>query len=160
MRLVAILFLKEFNEMNEDKKLRLREFLIKEKLFLKSLFLGNPLSNRTSLSFATKFQLNLLIRVLFYIVRGEIPLKKKHYENLTKSRKRRLLHSKLSSIKKLNEVIFLCFFNSLFIKNINQKQLFSIFLQINRSSREEKIKFLNNFLSLFSSLLYLIFNEK
>ena len=160
MQLVAILFLKEFNEMNEDKKLRLREFLIKEKLFLKSLFLGNPLSNRTSLSFATKFQLNLLIRVLFYIVRGEIPLKKKHYENLTKSRKRRLLHSKLSSIKKLNEVIFLCFFNSLFIKNINQKQLFSIFLQINRSSREEKIKFLNNFLSLFSSLLYLIFNEK
>lgn len=160
MQLVAILFLKEFNEMNEDKKLRLREFLIKEKLFLKSLFLGNPLSNRTSLSFATKFQLNLLIRVLFYIVRGEIPLKKKHYENLTKSRKRRLLHSKLSSIKKLNEVIFLCFFNSLFIKNIHQKQLFSIFLQINRSSREEKIKFLNNFLSLFSSLLYLIFNEK
>ena len=90
--------------MNEDKKLRLRECMIKEKLFLKSLYLGNPLSNRTCLSFATELQLNVLIRVLYNIVRGQIPIKKVHFEKLTKSRKRRVLQDRLQDVKKLNEV--------------------------------------------------------
>lgn len=85
--------------MNDDKKLKLREWMIKEKLFLKNLFLGNPLSNQKTLSFATNFQLNVLINVLFKIVRGQIPLKKISYEKLTKSKKRRVLHTRLNNYK-------------------------------------------------------------
>jgi hypothetical protein len=120
--------------MNDDKKLRLREGMIKEKLFLKNLYLGNPLSNKSTLSFATEFQLNVLIRVLFFIVSGQIPLKKIHYERLIKSKKRRVLHERLSNFDKLKNLI--------------------------KSDREVKIKFLNIFLSLFSSLLFLVFNER
>lgn len=120
--------------MNDDKKLRLREFMIKEKTFLKTLYLGNPLSNRSTLTFATQFQLNVLIRVLYNIVTGQISLKRKHFEHLTKSKKRRVLENGLCNVKKLKEMI--C------------------------SEREEKIKFLNNFLSLFPSLLFLLFNEE
>lgn len=120
--------------MNDDKKLRLREGMIKEKLFLKNLYLGNPLSNKTTLSFSTEFQLNVLIRILYNIVVGNIPLKKIHYERLIKSKKRRVLHERLSKFVRLKELI--------------------------KSDREVKIKFLNNFLSLFSSLLFLVFNEK
>lgn len=90
--------------MDEDKKLRLREIFIKEKLFLKKLYLGNPLSNRTALSFATNLQLNVLIRILYHIVRGNIPMKKSHFETLIKSKKRRVLHDRLTNFKKLKEV--------------------------------------------------------
>lgn len=120
--------------MNDDKKLRIREFMLQEKSFLKSLYIGNPLSNRTSLSFATNLQLNLLIRVLSYVVRGYIPMKKVHFEALTKSKKRGLLQSRLSNIKSQNELI--------------------------DAGREEKLKFLYNFLSSYCYMLYFIFNEK
>lgn len=120
--------------MNQDRKLRLREFMIKEKSFLKNLYSGNPLYNRNILAFATQFQLNVLIRVLYNIVTAQIPLKKVHYQNLIKSKKRRVLENRLCNLKKLKEVI--------------------------SSERQEKIKFLNNFLSIYPSLLYLIFNEK
>lgn len=90
--------------MNDDKKLKLREWMIKEKLFLKNLFLGNPLSNQRTLSFATPFQLNVLINVLYNIVQGRIPMKKINYEKLTKSKKRRLLHDRLNNYKKFLEV--------------------------------------------------------
>ena len=108
--------------MDEDKKLRLREIFIKEKLFLKKLYLGNPLSNRTALSFATILQLNVLIRILYHIVRGNIPMKKCHFETLIKSKKRRVLHDRLTNFKKLIEVSifhlrdhFLSRFENLFI---------------------------------------------
>lgn len=120
--------------MNDDKKLRLREFMIKEKEFLKSLYVGNPLSNRSSLSFATNFQLNVLIRVLYYIVKGQIPMKRDHFEALTKSKKRGVLHSRLSKVEDLKKLI--------------------------QATREEKLKFLNNFLSSYAYLLFLIFNQK
>lgn len=90
--------------MNDDKKLRLRECMIKEKLFLKNLYLGNPLSNRRTLSFATPFQLNVLINIFYYIVIGEIPLKKNHFEKLVKSKKRRVMHNRLNSYKKFLKV--------------------------------------------------------
>ena len=90
--------------MNDDKKLRLRECMIKEKLFLKNLYLGNPLSNRRTLSFSTPLQLNILINIFYYIVIGEIPLKKNHFEKLGKSKKRRIMHNRLNTHKKFLKV--------------------------------------------------------
>lgn len=119
--------------MNDDKKLQLRECMIKEKQFLKSLFVGNPLSNRSTLSFATNFQLNVLIRVMYYVVRGQIPMKRVHFESLTKTKKRGVLNSRLSTSKSLKQLI--------------------------ESPREDKLKFLNNFLSCYCYLLFLIFNQ-
>ena len=120
--------------MNDDKKLRLREFMLKEKTFLKNLFLGNPLFNRNLLAFATQFQLNVLIRVLYFIVAGKIPMKKIHFQNLIKSKKRSILENRLNNSKNLMHLI--------------------------KSERQDKLKFLNNFLSIYPSLLFLIFNEQ
>lgn len=89
--------------MRDETKIQLKQFMLRDKSFLKSLYLSNPLSNKTTLSFSPRSQLITLIKVLFYITRGEIPLKKVHYEKLVKSKKRDILH-KISSVTEAKKV--------------------------------------------------------
>jgi hypothetical protein len=78
--------------MRDETKIQLNQCMIRDKSFLKSLYLSNPVSNRTTLAFAQKRELLTLIKVLFFMSRGEIPIKKVHYQNLIKSKKRDALH--------------------------------------------------------------------
>lgn len=84
--------------MRDETKIQLRSCMIRDKSFLKSLYLSNPLSNRTTLAFAQRKELLTLIKVLFFMARGEIPLKKIHYSNLIKSKKRNILQG-IASVK-------------------------------------------------------------
>ena len=77
--------------------------MIIDKAFKKSLYLSNPVSNRTTLAFAQRRELSTLIRVLFFLSRGEIPLKKAHYQDLIRSKKRDALH-KISSVSEAKKV--------------------------------------------------------
>lgn len=87
-----------------DRKMSWRECLLRDKSFLKSLYCSNALSNKTTLGFATRDELSTLLKVLYCLVKGEIPIKKIHYESLIRSKKAKLLHSRLSSMTKLKQV--------------------------------------------------------
>ena len=89
--------------MRDETKIQLNQCMIRDKTFLKSLYLSNPVSNRTTLAFAQKKELLTLIKVLFFLARGEIPIKKVHYQDLIKSKKRDFLH-KISSISEAKKV--------------------------------------------------------
>lgn len=73
--------------MKDETKIQLRKCMLRDKAFLKSLYLSNALSNKTTLSFAQRQELLTLIKVLFFLSRGEIPLKRGHYKNLVRSKK-------------------------------------------------------------------------
>lgn len=92
--------------LNEDTKLKLRQLMINSKNFLKNLYLSNSLSSKEIVSFAKDFEINILIKILFFIVQGEIPVKKNHYEFLVRTKKKTFLEKKLSSKAKLNSVKF------------------------------------------------------
>lgn len=89
--------------MKDETKIQLRKCMLRDKAFLKSLYLSNSLSNKTTLSFAPKKELLTLIKVLFFLARGEIPLKRGHYKNLIKSKKTNVL-TKISSVKEAKRV--------------------------------------------------------
>lgn len=90
--------------LSDDIKLKWRECLIRDKNFLKTLYCSNSLSNKNSLGLATEDEISTLLKVLFSIVKGDIPIKRIHYDTLIKSKKARLLHSKLSTFTKLKKV--------------------------------------------------------
>lgn len=90
--------------MRDETKIQLRQYMLRDKSFLKSLYLSNALSNKTTLAFSERAQLLTLIKVLFFLSRGEIPLKKVHYQKLVKSKKRNLLQN-ISSVKQAKKVL-------------------------------------------------------
>lgn len=92
--------------MKDETKIQLRQLMLRDKSFLKSLYLSNSLSNKTTLAFSSRSQILTLIKVLFWLARGEIPIKKIHYENFVKSKKRNLLH-RISSVKQATKVSIL-----------------------------------------------------
>lgn len=89
--------------MKDETKIQLRKCMLRDKAFLKSLYLSNSLSNKTTLSFAQRTEILTLIKVLFFLARGEIPLKRAHYKNLIKSKKTNVLTS-MSSVKEAKRV--------------------------------------------------------
>lgn len=83
--------------MDQDSKIKLRSLLIQNKSFLKTLHFSNALANRTILSFANEIEVNLLLKILYFIVIGQIPIKKNHFQFLIKSKKKNLLQKTLGS---------------------------------------------------------------
>ncbi len=89
--------------MNQDE---LRSLMIENKNFLKFLFESNSnQSKKEALTKCESTQLDLIINILFYIVQGEIPVKRTHYESLKRNKKLGLLHRNLNSQQKLKQVL-------------------------------------------------------
>lgn len=84
-------------------KNELRQILLKNRDFFHSLFQSNSNAEKRSLLLKSSVeQVDTLIKILFYIVQGEIPLKKSNFEALQKFNKLSVLHEKFNTLKKLN----------------------------------------------------------
>jgi len=71
--------------MNEMDKKLMRSFLIRDKGFLKELYIGVESSkNKRILYFAEDGQLNTLIKYLHFLANGEIEIKKVYLKSLKK----------------------------------------------------------------------------
>lgn len=110
-----------------------KSLMLRDKQFLKELYSGpNPLKNKRVLKSASDTELVTLVKVLHYIVIGQIKILKEHFENLKAKKKLKLLRNKF---EKKNDL--------------------KIFLS---SSRENKINILIQLSSLYPDLLYCLFN--
>ena len=111
-----------------------KNYLVRDKGFLKSLYEGdNRLKNNRILNFASDTKLNTLIRLLHFIANGEIKIKKCNFDVIQS-------HKKINFIK----------------RNVEKKAALQRLL---KSEREQKIKFLKQLSSIYSALLYCLFNE-
>ena len=68
----------------------------KHHLFLYKLYQGNSKKNRTLLHKATKSEIYVLLRVLYCISAGHIPISKQNFREITR-RKKRVLLARLKS---------------------------------------------------------------
>ncbi len=75
---------------------RLRRLMQKHHSFLYKLFIGNGRKNRHSLGSATKQQVHLLLRVLYCLSAGHIPISREDFGEIVR-RKKRLLLARLKS---------------------------------------------------------------
>jgi hypothetical protein len=117
--------------MNKDV---MKNYLIRDKAFLRELYEGESVvRNNRILNFASDTKLNTLLRLLHFISNGEIQIKRINFE---------IIHSnkKLSLIKRTVE------------KKAALKRLLN-------NDREVKLKFLKKLSSIYSALLYCLFNE-
>jgi hypothetical protein len=112
-------------------KVYLLSLFLTEKGFLKKLYKSEE-SPKRLLLIANDKSLNVIIKILHLIAIGEISLRS----------------SDASSLKK-----------SLRMKKLTQFESKTYFLKILNGSREDKIKSLNQFASVFPVLLYSFFNE-
>ena len=117
--------------MNKD---QMKALLLRDKEFLKSLYDSKSSPNaKNILKFASDSKLNTLIRLLHFIANGEIKIKRVNFEVIQANKK-------LSHIKKF----------------VEKKAAVNRLL---KSEREPKLKFLKQLSSIFSALLYCLFNE-
>ena len=111
-----------------------KNYLIRDKTFLRELYEGESVvKNNRILNFASDTKLNTLLRLLHFISNGEIQIKRVNFEIIQNNKK-------LSIIKKAVE------------KKAALKRLLN-------TDREAKLKFLKKLSSIFSALLYCLFNE-
>lgn len=111
-------------------KTSLKSAMIRDKGFIKELFIGNSVSNAKLLNFAEDVQLNTLIKILYFVANGEIKVKKSFSDNV-------------KQIKLLR-------------KHFESKQAA---MNLIKNSRVAKIKALKVFSSHFNLLLYHILNK-
>jgi hypothetical protein len=115
-------------------KVYLRQCMLRDKGFFSSLYQGESKGNKKILQFSDDRQMNILIKVIYLIVNGEIAISSKNFELIKKSK--RIVFLKKSFGKKKD-----------FIKLLN-------------NSREEKLKILTGLSSVFPFLLFGLFNEQ
>ena len=117
--------------MNKD---IMKSYLIRDKAFLRELYEGpSKTFNNRILNFGSDVKLNTLIRLLHFISNGEIPIKKANFEIINSARK-------LSFIK----------------RHVEKKSAVSRLL---KADRQAKLKFLKQLSSIYSALLFCLFNE-
>ena len=117
--------------MNKDV---LKSCLIRDKSFLKELYEGpSKTVNNRILNFTSDIKLNTLIKFLHFLSNGEIPMKKVNFEVIQS-------HKKLAFLK----------------RHVEKKSAVSKLL---KAEREIKLKFLKQLSSIYSALLYCLFNE-
>lgn len=111
-----------------------KTYLIRDKAFLRELYEGpSRVSNNRILTFASDTKLNTLIRFLHFLSNGEIKMKRDNFEIVQANRK-------LTFLK----------------RNVEKKAALSRLL---KSERVDKLKFLKQLSSIYSALLYCLFNE-
>lgn len=109
----------------------LRKAMLQHKTFLKKLHDEKKgYANKRSIAKASEPERKVLLNVLYCICQGHVPIKKNHFTNLIKS-KRKL---RLQSLGKTYE-------------------------RLATASKEDQIKYLKQFSSLYSQLLYPLFNK-
>ena len=112
----------------------LRSYLIRDKGFLKSLYEGQSRQrNNQILNVACDSKLNTLIRLLHFISNGEIKIKRENFEIIQQNRKLALLKKHVEKKAPLNRLL--------------------------QGERVEKLKFLRKLSSIYSAILYFLFNE-
>jgi hypothetical protein len=120
--------------MNEMDKKLMRSFLIRDKGFLKELYIGVESSkNKRILYFAEDGQLNTLIKYLHFLANGEIEIKKSIFEIIEKSNKLKVITKKVESSQSMENLV--------------------------KGLRSQKLLFLNQLTDIYSALLYPLFNE-
>lgn len=110
----------------------LRNEFLKNKEFLKSLYLNNPRRNYNNLQRCTENEVNILIKILHLISNGNISLKKENFAVLKKS-------------KRLNV-----------IKNNFESKV--DFLNCLKLPLQEKINLVKKLSALYNALLFTMFN--
>ncbi len=103
--------------------------LPKTHVLLYRLFKHKERQNRSDIAEATNFQLNTLLRILFCISVGHIPVKKSSYLKLKRSKRRLILKKMRFRIKKM------------LVRPLSEKR-----------------RFLSNFVSLYPDLLLPLFS--
>ena len=112
----------------------LRSYLIRDKAFLRELYESpNKLVINRILNVTSDIKLNTLIKFLHYLSNGEIPIKKKNFDLLQSEKKLKL------------------------IKRLVEKK--SAVSKLLKAERETKLKFLKKLSSVYSPLLYCLFNQ-
>jgi hypothetical protein len=113
----------------------LKSCLIRDKGFLKELYEEPDLNKRKKrLQIADDTELNTLIKFLHFLSNGEIPMKKKNFEAIKESKKLAVITKK---VERKSSVINLL-----------------------KSNRVLKLKFLTQLVKIYSFLLYPLFNEQ
>ena len=137
MTLTFNAYFEELNEwflvfaMNKD---TLKSYLIRDKAFLRDLYEGEGrLKNNRILTFASDSKLNTLIRLLHFIANGEIKIKRVNFEVIQANKKLKLIKKNVEKRAAVNRLL--------------------------KSERDQKLKFLKQLSSIFSALLYCLFNE-
>lgn len=82
-------------------KEKLRKSLVHNKLFMRELFESNALIAKKVLCSANDSQLKLVIQILYFVSKGEIPLKKNLYEKLWNTRKAKVISTQFGTKAKI-----------------------------------------------------------
>lgn len=114
-------------------KINVKNVLVRDKLFLKSLYEGDTQKNKKILSVANDTELDTLLKYLHFLSNGEIDITKENFEKIQATKKLQILRKKVE--KKIQV------------------------LRVIKSARSEKLKFLNIFQHIYPFLLYSLFNE-
>ena len=114
------------------KKSTVRKYMLKNRIFLHLLYSDKKANTTQRLSVCTNYQANVLLHILNKIVIGEIPMKKTDFLALKRTRRLKFL-KKVESGPEFNKLI--------------------------KSTRENKVRYLKQFTTLFPKLLKQIFEE-
>ena len=113
----------------------LKSYLVRDKGFLKELYEVPDFNKRKKkLQSADDTELNTLIKLLHFLANGEIPMKKDNFQAIKDSKKLTLITKK---VERKSSVVNLI-----------------------KSSRVLKLKFLFQLIKIYSFLLYPLFNEQ
>ncbi len=87
-----------------DKSL-MKNYLVRDKGFLKELYSGKDLSRSKRILFtADDGQLNTLIKYLHFLANGEIEMKKQIFQIIEESKKLKLITAKVEKIKLVQQL--------------------------------------------------------
>ncbi len=113
----------------------MKSYLIRDKGFLKELYSAQDnLRIKRILFTADDGQLNTLLKYLHFLANGEIEIKKDVFEIILKSKKLNFITAKVEKLKLVQQIV--------------------------NGPRTVKIKFLTQLCSIYSALLYPLFNEE
>jgi hypothetical protein len=112
---------------------RLRSFLLRDKVFLKSLYTSDSIKCKRILNTASDAHLMTLIRLLHFLANGIIPIKRKNFEILQEKKKLHVIKTTLEAKKALKNILI--------------------------AERSTKLNFLNKLADVYEPLLYALFNE-
>lgn len=111
----------------------MKSYLIRDKGFLKELYEGNnPLKNKKVLQSAEDSELNTLIKFLHFLSNGEIRIKKVNFKTIQESHKLQMIRKHVEKKSKLMNLL--------------------------KSPRKDKLKFLTQLQRIYTVLLDCLFN--
>ena len=87
-----------------ESKIALRNLMLQEKKFLSQIYTEKtPETAKKLIANANANELNVLIKICLFIAKGEIPLKRKNFENIKKVKKYLDRFDNKNTVKKLLE---------------------------------------------------------